>query len=488
MKTGGHLANCLAYMLVTLAAGQVAHAQGPPSGRSAPAMVGDVPVAEVLRRMGARQEAGADTKEIDAYSSHFDRVDLDRDGKHSKEEYIEKGGYMTPQARAGIFRAADGNGDGIVTKAEYVLNRIITDEAKAIVQGMDDDKDGLTERAEFVDHATKRLSDPELAGQVWTALDVNADGGIVIPEYLRVWGQWARTGRKPAEERIAARRAELARPVTGTLGEPTIWNLWPGKGPGEVKDLPPEFDKTKPSDTLIAGRRIVKLTNVTTPQLAIYKPDPAIDTGTAVVIAPGGGHWILAYDLEGTEVAAWLNSIGVTGIVLKYRVPGREWNPDKAWLASVQDGQRAMSMVRGRAKDIGIDPDKIGIMGFSAGGSPVRYTALVKDRLYDPVDDLDAVSFRPDFAAPIYSGGIPEGVQITEDSPPFFMVIAHDDKDRSIAVAELYLALKKEDVPAELHIYESGGHGYGLRRTDLPVTTWPDRMEDWMRRLKLLER
>jgi acetyl esterase/lipase/Ca2+-binding EF-hand superfamily protein len=451
-------------------------------------MVGAVPVAEVLQRLGARQEAGADAGEIGAYSSHFDRVDLNRDGKHSKEEYVDKGTYMTPQARAGIFRAADGNGDGVVTRDEYVLNRIITDEAKSIVQGMDDDGDGLTELAEFVHHASKRLSDPGLARQVWAALDVNADGGIPVPEYLRVWGQWARTGQAPAEERLAAREAELTEPVIGPHGEPTIWNLWPGKAPGEIKALPPEVDKTTPTDTPVAGRRIIKLTNVSTPQLAIYKPDPAIDTGTAVIIAPGGGHWILAYDLEGTEVATWLNSIGVTGIVLKYRVPGRDRNPDRPWLASVQDGQRAVSLVRGRAKDIGIDPDKIGIMGFSAGGSPVRHTALVKDRLYDPVDKFDTVSFRPDFAAPIYSGGIPEGAQISQDCPPFFMVIAHDDKDRSIAVAELYLALKKANVSAELHIYESGGHGYGLRRTDLPVTSWPDRMEDWMRRLKLLER
>jgi acetyl esterase/lipase len=269
--------------------------------------------------------------------------------------------------------------------------------------------------------------------------------------------------------------------------EPLTWNLWPGKAPGEVEELSPEFDKTTPTDKLIAGRRIIKLTNVSTPQITIFKPDPAIDTGTSVIIAPGGGHSVLAYDLEGTEVAAWFNSIGVTGIVLKYRVPGAARNPDKKWLASVQDGQRAMSLVRGRAEDIGIDPNMIGIIGFSAGGSPVKYTALTKKRLYDPVDKYDNFSFRPDFAAPIYSGGLPEGAEITEDCPPFFMVIAHDDKDRSIEMADLYIALKKANVSAELHIYESGGHGYGLRRTELPVTSWPDRMEEWMRQLKLLE-
>ncbi|MHC4179941.1 MAG: family 16 glycoside hydrolase [Planctomycetota bacterium] len=201
----------LPYMVAIAAiAAQAAYSQPPLSPRNVLLKIGDVPVAEVLERLGAKLEPGAETKELDAYSSHFDRTDPNRDGKHTKEEYVDKGGYMTPQARAGIFRAADGNADGVVTKAEYVLNRIITDEAKVIVGGMDDDNDGLVERAEFVNHAAKLLSDRGLAEQVYAAFDANADGGITIPEYLRVWGQWARAGRKPAEERIAARRAELA--------------------------------------------------------------------------------------------------------------------------------------------------------------------------------------------------------------------------------------------------------------------------------------
>lgn len=273
--------------------------------------------------------------------------------------------------------------------------------------------------------------------------------------------------------------------TTASASEPIIWNLWPGQPPGDEMQLGPEFDRTGPDGRLVAGRRVTRLTNVSVPTVAIFRPKPEVDTGAAVVIAPGGGHTILAYDLEGTEVAAWLNSIGMTGIVLKYRVPGRD--PDRRWLAAAQDGQRAVSLVRGRADEIGIDPDRIGIIGFSAGGTPVRYAALVKERLYEPVDRYDTVSFRPDFAAPIYSGGVPEGAAITEECPPFFMVIAHDDRDRSVAVAELYIALKRANVSAELHIYESGGHGYGLRETELPVTSWPDRMEAWMRRLGLFD-
>ena len=266
--------------------------------------------------------------------------------------------------------------------------------------------------------------------------------------------------------------------------EPTIWELWPGTPPGDVGDIGPEHDTTTETGRMVAGRRVTRLTNVSMPQLTIYRPAPALDTGAAVIIAPGGGHRILAYDLEGTEVAAWLTSIGVTGILLKYRVPGRD--PKRPWLAAAQDGQRAVSLVRARAEEIGIDPGKIGILGFSAGGTPVRYSALLRERLYGPVDEYDNVPFRPDFAAPIYSGGLPEGATIAKDSPPFFMVIAHDDQQRSIAVAELYIALKRAGVSAELHIYESGGHGYGLRPTDLPVSGWPERMEEWMLRLQLL--
>ena len=268
--------------------------------------------------------------------------------------------------------------------------------------------------------------------------------------------------------------------------EPVSWNIWPGEAPGGPVDLPPEIDITKPTDTLIAGERIIKLQNVTVPTVTIYKPDPSIDTKTAVIIAPGGGFWILAMDLEGTEIAEWLNTLGVTGIVLKYRVPGEAWDPDQRWLSAVQDGQRAMSLVRGRAEEIGIDPNKIGIMGFSAGGAPVAGTALNSKRLYEVVDEYDKVSFRPDFAAPIYSGGMPEDAELSGDCPPFFIATAGDDFN-PLDMARMYIALNEANISAELHIYESGGHGYGLRRTNLPVTSWHDRMEDWMRKLKLLE-
>lgn len=272
------------------------------------------------------------------------------------------------------------------------------------------------------------------------------------------------------------------------LADPITWDLWPGQPPGDTTKLTAEYDYSTPESNLVAGRPVIRLHNVSVPQITIYKPEASIDTGRSVLIAPGGGHWILAYDLEGTEIAQWFNSIGVTGIVLKYRVPGEARHPDRKWLVSVQDGQRAMSLVRGRAAELGIDPDRIGMIGFSAGGSPVKYTALTDERYYEPVDKYDEISFRPAFAAPIYSGGLPEGLSVPDNVPPFFMVIAHDDKDRSIEMAELYIALKKADASAELHIYESGGHGYGLRPTELPITRWPDRLHEWMQQIGFLDR
>ncbi len=274
-----------------------------------------------------------------------------------------------------------------------------------------------------------------------------------------------------------------------SAADPVTWNLWPGAAPGEVKTLPPESDRTTDDSRLAAGKRVTRLQNVSVPTLTIYKPDPKIDTGASVIIAPGGGFTILAFDLEGTEVAEWATSIGLTAIVLKYRVPGRARNPAKPWLAAAQDGQRAMSLVRSRSDELGIDPDRIGIMGFSAGGAPVSCTALVTERLYEPVDKHDDHSFKPDFAAPIYSGWwMPEGADLSEACPPVFMVITHDDKDRSIGMAEVYIALKKANVSAEMHIYSEGGHGYGLRRTEKPVTSWSDRMEDWLKLKGFLEK
>jgi acetyl esterase/lipase len=276
---------------------------------------------------------------------------------------------------------------------------------------------------------------------------------------------------------------------------PTILNIWPGKPPGETKELPPEIDLTKDTDKLIAGKRIIKLGNVSTPQIAVYKPEKSKDTGASVIICPGGGHHILAYDLEGTEVAEWLNTIGVTGIVLKYRVPFRD--PEKRWGAAVADAQRAVSLVRSKAAEWNLDPKRIGICGFSAGGETAGLTSLfLEERQYTSVDDVDKVSCKPDFAILIYPGGFDTKGQaqirvkdkVTKDTPPMFLIHAFDDPVTANNSLALAVELKKVGVPTELHIYDAGGHGYGLRLVNtLPITTWPKRCEEWMQRRGLLK-
>ncbi len=179
--------------------------------------------------------------------------------------------------------------------------------------------------------------------------------------------------------------------------------IWPGKPPGETKELPPEQDVTKPDQIDPGGKPIIRLTNVSIPTVSLYRPAKEKDTGTAVIICPGGGHHILALNHEGTETAEWLTTLGVTGIVLKYRVPSR--TPDgKQWLAAVQDAQRAVSLVRSKAKEWELDPQRIGILGFSAGGETAGLTAYFADRQYQPADEIDKISFRPDFAMLIVSG------------------------------------------------------------------------------------
>jgi acetyl esterase/lipase len=287
----------------------------------------------------------------------------------------------------------------------------------------------------------------------------------------------------------AAMLAAIQNKPAEAAGEPLTLDLWPGQPPGETHSIGPEHDVTKPSDHLVGGRRVIRLGNVSRPTITLYRPNKEIDTGAAVLIAPGGGYQILAWDLEGTEVAEWLASVGVTGILLKYRVPPRPGEPaDEPPVRPLQDAQRAMSLVRSRAREWGIDPHRIGMLGFSAGGNLTVRTATLTDRAYTPVDAVDRVSSRPDFMILVYPAflawgeGLAFWLHVTQETPPAFFVHAEDDSaaDPESSI-RTYLALKKAGVPAELHLYPTGGHGYGLRPTHDPVTTWPARCLDWLR-------
>ncbi len=257
-----------------------------------------------------------------------------------------------------------------------------------------------------------------------------------------------------------------------------------------MKELPPESDTTSEDGRKVAGKSVIRLGNVSTPQISIYRPENGKNSDTAVIIAPGGGYNILAYDLEGSEVAEWLNSIGVTAVLLKYRVPRRHPEPHLKWKAGVQDAQRAVSLVRSRADEFGIDPDKIGLMGFSAGAHASGMTTLLNNRQYPWVDGHDQFSYKPNFVGLIYLGyNLHEepGVEFSPDLPPFFMAVTQDDADRGVLCAQLFVELKKVEVPSELHIYESGGHGYGLRPTGKPVTGWNHDMAAWMKQIGMIK-
>src|SRR3989449_956525 len=277
--------------------------------------------------------------------------------------------------------------------------------------------------------------------------------------------------------------------------------VWPGKVPGDYGTIGAERVRA-PAEAPTKDAKWI--TNVTKPTITVFRPAKGKNTGAAMVICPGGGYWNLAWDLEGEEVAAWLNSVGMTGIVLKYRVPRRPGQPEPLPAPGpLLDAQRAVSLVRSRAVEWGIDPNRIGIAGFSAGGHLAVATATHLDqRAYKPIDEIDKISCRPDFAVAVYPGYLieqrPAGVEINKDvlapyiripkeTPPVFLVHASDD---TMAVAEnsvvMYLALKRANVATELHVNAQGGHGFGARKSSLPCSTWTDRCVAWLQNQGML--
>lgn len=263
--------------------------------------------------------------------------------------------------------------------------------------------------------------------------------------------------------------------------------LWPGAAPEDPEGIPAEIAITSSADPDTRIRPVTRITNVTVPTITIYSPSPVIDTGTAIIVCPGGGYTRLAMDKEGTEICEWLNSIGITGVLLKYRVPEREGFP-RHYLPT-QDAQRAIGILRQQTGEIGIDPNRIGIIGFSAGAHVAASLSNNHEkRLYDPIDEADEQNCRPDFAMIIYPGYLRSGVHgVSEEldvaagkTPPTFIVQAGDDSANVENAINYYFALQANDVPAEMHLYPTGGHGYGLRKMGHRVNTWPERAEEWL--------
>lgn len=269
-------------------------------------------------------------------------------------------------------------------------------------------------------------------------------------------------------------------------------DLWPHGAPGAQPNSVPEADLSTTTDRLVAGKAVIRLGHVSTPTLTVYQPRQN-KTGAAVVVFPGGSYHILAIDLEGTEVCDWLNSIGVTCVLVKYRVPDSGPYPKSP--AALQDAQRALGVVRSHASEWHIDPKRIGVLGFSAGAHlSAALSTHFEQRLYDPVDDADKLSCRPDFAVIVYPGYLAMSEQnfapnaeihVTSQTPPSFIVQAEDDPVHVENATVYFLALKNAKVSAELHIYAEGGHGYGLRRIELPVTAWPKLVETWLQTIHI---
>ncbi len=259
--------------------------------------------------------------------------------------------------------------------------------------------------------------------------------------------------------------------------------LWASGAPGSEGKTAAEVDEA-PNQ----AHGYLKVTSVHKPSLTVFLPPADRATGAAVIIAPGGGHQFLNFDQEGTYVAEYLNSIGVAGFVLKYRLARESGSTYKIEEHALADGQRAVRLVRSRAAEWRVNPARVGIMGFSAGG---EVAALVATRFdggrRDAADAIDHVSSRPDFDVLIYPGIRADTYMIPKDMPPTFMLCADNDRGPSAALATLYPMLKAAGVQTEVHVYAAGGHGFGLNpntKNAAPVaTTWHLRLGDWLKAL-----
>ncbi|MCB9013317.1 MAG: alpha/beta hydrolase [Bacteroidales bacterium] len=263
--------------------------------------------------------------------------------------------------------------------------------------------------------------------------------------------------------------------VAGYTQNHEMLELWPGKVPGETKA------KAKPIISNQNNDNVERYTEVTDPVMEVFLPVPSKSNGSAIIVCPGGGYNILAYDKEGIEIANWLNGLGYTAFVLQYRIPRKKEG-------ALQDVQRGIRLVRTNAKKWNISPDKIGVMGFSAGGSlSARASTLYNQRTYPAQDAADSASCRPDYTVLIYPAYLDEGpgksltteLAVDGNTPPAFIFQTADDKYGNSALV-MATALRNANVPVELHLLPNGGHGYGLRPGSKAAETWPLLLRDWL--------
>jgi acetyl esterase/lipase len=278
--------------------------------------------------------------------------------------------------------------------------------------------------------------------------------------------------------------------------------IWPGEAPGARPAVGPEEARTVVDGAgnarLVAGRPWVYVSRVSRPAMTVYSP-VGHNTGAAVVVFPGGGYEILAIDLEGTEACDWLTSRGITCVLLKYRVPCVKTGPYRDCRTALQDAQRAVGLVRFHAAEWHIDPHRIGVLGFSAGGHMVASLSThFERRLYPAVDAADRESCRPDFAVALYPGHLAvretgfvlnPDIRVTTRTPPTLLVQAEDDPVDPVENSIVYhAALRKAGVAAEMHLYVKGGHAFGMRRTASPITAWPQLVERWLEAIGMVSK
>jgi acetyl esterase/lipase len=276
---------------------------------------------------------------------------------------------------------------------------------------------------------------------------------------------------------------------------PLVVDLWPGTAPDQINTNREERVRMSPKLDLKqveVTEQTRLITGVTKPSITLYQPATNLHNQTAVLICPGGGYWDLYWQLEGEEVAAWLNSLGITGVILKYRVPRQPDEPEREPARRpLQDAQRAMRIVRSHAAEWNLDPERIGIIGFSAGGHLALSTATSFDvQSYAPLDAIDQLSSRPNFAIAAYSGylkakdkdELAPGLRVPTNTPPVFLVHGGEDlisgPDRSVL---MYLALKRAGVSAELHIYAGTAHDFAVRPSQRPYGSWTQACANWLR-------
>ncbi len=284
--------------------------------------------------------------------------------------------------------------------------------------------------------------------------------------------------------------------VMPVLGQEKTLLLWPNGNPEPSTITGPEIDPTTDANRMYAGKATTRIKNVSQPSITIFPADAAKNSGAAVLVLPGGGYDHLTWNLEGSEICEWLNSIGITGVLVKYRVPEKGHFPENP--EDMEDAQQAIRLTRSHAAEWKIDPNKVGVIGFSAGGNLAvlmsthpEYKSPNVPASNVPASTVDA---RPNFQMLLYPAGllgqdgkVSPTFQPTAQIPPTFIVIAENDHTAHVETALVYYqALKDAKIPAELHIYTQGGHGFGSRPTDLPISHWPSIAATWLHTIHVL--